>query len=57
MSSITPTNRKITMQISALKSQKASGSLSNVYVNDWEKRERIRIRILYLVSRHFQRSD
>ena len=45
------------MQISALKSQKTSGDLSNLYVNDWEKRGRIRTVILYLVSHHFQRLD
>ena len=45
------------MQTSALKSQKTSGGLGNLYGNDWEKGGRIRMITLYLVARHFQRSD
>ena len=45
------------MQTSALKNQKTSGSLSNLYANDWEKRGRIKTDTLYLTSRHFQRLD
>ena len=45
------------MQTSALKSQKTSDSLGDLYVDDWEKWRRIGTSILYLVFCHFQRSD
>ena len=44
------------MQLSALISQKISGSLGNFHVSNWEEGG-IRATTLYLVSRYFQRSD
>ncbi len=46
--------QRVTMQISTLKSQKTSGSLGDLYVNDWEDggNKRIRINTLHLVFRH-----
>ncbi len=47
------------MQINTLKSQKTSGGLSNLYVNDWEdkKNKIIRMGTLYLVSCYLQGLD
>lgn len=42
--------KKVTMLINALKSKKTSGSLSNLYINDWiEQNVKIGIDILYFV--------
>lgn len=50
-SSVTPTSRKATMLTSVSKSEKASGSLGKLYVNDWkENRRKIWIDILHLIS-------
>ena len=57
MSNATPANRKVTMQTSALKSQKTSGKLDNLHIGDLEKGVKIRVGTLHLVSRYFQRSD
>ena len=57
MSNATSTNKKVSMQTSALKSQKTSSGLDNFHVNDWEKGGKIRMDTLYLVSRYFQGSD
>ncbi len=44
------------MQTSAQKSQKTSGGLGNLYVDNWqengERSGKIRMSILHLVSRH-----
>ena len=45
------------MQTSALKNQKTSSSLSNLYIGDWEKGRKIRADTLHLVSYYFQESD
>ena len=45
------------MQASALKIQKTSGVLCDLYVDDWEKRGRIRMDTLHSISHHFQRLD
>ena len=55
ISNIIPT-KKATMLTNSLKSQKTSSDLSNFYINDWkEKREKIGISSLYLVSFDLQR--
>ena len=46
------------MPINILKSQKTSSGHGNLHINDWQKNKgKIRTSILYLVSRHFQKSD
>ena len=55
MLSATPVSRKVTMQKSALTSQKTSGGFGNLHVGKWEKGE-IRAGTLYLVSHYFRGS-
>ncbi len=45
------------MQISVSKSQKTSGGLGDLHVDDWENRRKIGIGTLYVISRHLQGSN
>ncbi len=58
-SNIIPASRRVTMQTSALKKQKTSSNLGNLYVNDWENggNKRTGMGTLYLLSFHLQGSD
>lgn len=58
ISSIVLISKKVTMPTTVLKSQKTSSCFSNLHVNDWkEKRRKIGIGTVYLISCDFQRPD
>ena len=57
ISNAIPTNKKVTMQTSALKNQKTSGGFGNFHTNDREERGRIRRKTLHLVFCHFKASN
>ena len=58
MSNAILANKKVTMQISVTKSQKTSGGLGNLYVNDLQENgKRIKTNTLFWVSRYLQRLD
>ena len=45
------------MQINIFKSQKTSGDLGNIDVNDWENRKKIGVSILHLIFYYLQKLD
>lgn len=48
--SIILTNRSVIKPINILKNQMTNSSLYKLYVNDWEKKRKIGINILHLIS-------